>query len=82
MPALPAALPASPVVFLSSLIIFLLSFVYDPRHACHLLVSSQNHDMKRLYVEDFVHTFARRCQVNCVYEDVPSDADRRKVLEE
>ena len=47
-----------------------------------LLVSSQSHDMKRVHVEDFVNRFVRRCQINCVYEDFPSDAERRKVLEE
>ena len=47
-----------------------------------LLVSSQSQDMKRVHVEDFVYRFVRRCQTNCVYEDSPSDAERRAVLAE
>ena len=38
--------------------------------------------MKRVHVEDFVYSFTRRCQVSCVYEDFPSDVERRKVLED
>ena len=51
-------------------------------HIRSLLVSSQSADMKRVHVEDFVHRFVRRCQINCVYADFPSGAERKKVLEE
>ena len=51
-------------------------------HIKALLDSSQEHDLKRVHVEDFVHRFIRRCQTNCVYEDFPSDDERRKVLKE
>ena len=31
-----------------------------------LLVSSQTQNMKRVYLEEFVHAFIQRCQINCV----------------
>ena len=47
-----------------------------------LLVASQDEEKKRVHVEDFVYRFVSLCQANCLYDDFPSDAERRKGLEE
>lgn len=47
-----------------------------------LLEGCECHVMKQFHVDDFVYRFARRCQSNCVYEDFPTDEERKQHLQD